>query len=66
MNAPCKDCPDRHPGCHSTCKAYIQFDRENAKLREQRIKHIADNDNSPNRKQRERNYKLWELRGGKH
>lgn len=23
--APCKDCPDRAPGCHSTCERYAEF-----------------------------------------
>lgn len=25
MRAPCKDCPDRHPGCHGQCEAYKAF-----------------------------------------
>lgn len=25
MQAPCKDCPDRVVGCHSTCEKYIEF-----------------------------------------
>lgn len=24
-NAPCKDCPDRFVGCHSTCQKYVQY-----------------------------------------
>lgn len=28
MNAPCKDCPDRQVGCHSTCEKYITFAKE--------------------------------------
>lgn len=28
MNAPCKDCPCRHVGCHSTCEKYQAFRRE--------------------------------------
>ena len=24
-NPPCKDCADREVGCHSTCKAYIEW-----------------------------------------
>lgn len=27
-NAPCKDCPDRLVGCHSTCEKYITFAKE--------------------------------------
>lgn len=28
MKAPCKDCPDRQVGCHSTCEKYITFAKE--------------------------------------
>lgn len=24
-NAPCKNCPDRHVGCHGQCEKYQQF-----------------------------------------
>ena len=26
---PCKDCPGRHTGCHSSCDRYAEFCREN-------------------------------------
>lgn len=26
--APCKDCPDRHPNCHSKCAKYKDFRHE--------------------------------------
>lgn len=26
MLSPCKDCPDRHPHCHSECEKYKAFD----------------------------------------
>ena len=29
VTQPCKDCPDRHIGCHSTCDRYAEFLREN-------------------------------------
>ncbi|MBO5389409.1 MAG: hypothetical protein J6A59_15000 [Lachnospiraceae bacterium] len=32
--APCKDCGDREVGCHSTCKKYIDFKKENEKQKE--------------------------------
>nr|DAH32760.1 MAG TPA: hypothetical protein [Caudoviricetes sp.] len=38
MNAPCKDCPERHMGCHSECEKYIayhQFREEVLKRKEQ-------------------------------
>ena len=25
MVAPCKDCPDRHPHCHSECGRYKEY-----------------------------------------
>ena len=25
LKAPCKDCKDRHDGCHSECEAYIKY-----------------------------------------
>ena len=25
---PCKDCSDRHYGCHSECRLYIDYDKE--------------------------------------
>lgn len=25
MNAPCKDCPERHENCHKSCKKYQAF-----------------------------------------
>ena len=28
MNAPCKDCPDRHSVCHDSCERYQTFRRE--------------------------------------
>jgi hypothetical protein len=34
MNAPCKDCFDRHQGCHSKCEKYIAFRKERDELNE--------------------------------
>lgn len=31
-NAPCKDCEDRHLGCHSMCNKYILFDTERKQI----------------------------------
>lgn len=25
--APCKDCPDRHAGCHGTCEKYLSWSK---------------------------------------
>lgn len=34
--SPCKDCPDRHVGCHGTCKRYKEWDTANRERRERR------------------------------
>lgn len=31
--APCHNCPDRHPKCHSECERYLAFVEERAKVR---------------------------------
>ena len=33
MTAPCKDCSDRHTGCHSECEKYKEFDKVNKERR---------------------------------
>lgn len=44
--APCKDCPDRQVGCHSTCEKYLTFRKERNELNEsiykQREKEYAE------------------------
>ena len=44
--APCKDCPDRKVGCHSTCEKYLEFRKERDELNEtiqkQRDKEYAE------------------------
>lgn len=35
MIAPCKDCPDRHIGCHSECEKYLSFKADVANRKEQ-------------------------------
>ena len=32
ITAPCKDCKDRHIGCHSDCELYKEFQRRNEEL----------------------------------
>ena len=32
--APCKDCEDRHSGCHSICKAYKAYKEEAEKYKQ--------------------------------
>lgn len=38
----CKDCTNRHIGCHSTCERYISEKAENDRLRE--LEHKRRND----------------------
>lgn len=44
-NAPCKDCPDRIVGCHSTCNKYKQYrveqDAQNKAIREQNERQVV-------------------------
>lgn len=37
MNS-CKNCEDRHLGCHSTCKDYLRMQKEQDRIREERAK----------------------------
>jgi len=34
MKNPCKDCPNRYPGCHSKCERYKAWKQEWDKLKE--------------------------------
>ena len=34
MKNPCKDCPDRHLGCHSKCERYKAWKKEREELKE--------------------------------
>lgn len=36
MNAPCKDCPKRYPGCHPECEEYLAYSREKERERRER------------------------------
>lgn len=42
--APCKDCKDRHIGCHGKCEKYLEYKKElqKAKHREKINKKIED------------------------
>ena len=42
--APCKDCKDRHVGCHGKCEKYLEYKKElqKAKHREKIDKKIED------------------------
>lgn len=41
MNSPCKDCPDRHAHCHSTCNRYGEYAAMFEKIRAQRLADAA-------------------------
>lgn len=41
VHSPCKDCPDRHIGCHSECDKYKEF--EKALFEEKSIRYKANN-----------------------
>lgn len=36
MDAPCRDCKDRHVGCHARCERYIAFNEEQKELRKKK------------------------------
>jgi hypothetical protein len=36
MLAPCKDCQERHIGCHAECERYIKFKEESAEIEKRR------------------------------
>lgn len=36
--APCKDCPDRHAGCHAVCDRYKQWQIEHAAEKDARYR----------------------------
>ena len=38
ISSPCKECPDRKTGCHSTCEKYIEYDNRNKERREKRLR----------------------------
>ena len=67
MTAPCKvngiDCQKRYPGCHSKCKEYITFDKENQKRRAERLERIIAANPSPNKISRMRRYEVQRMRG---
>lgn len=44
QNNPCFNCPDRHAGCHGSCKAYLDWHEQHVqKQREIRSKIEAEN-----------------------
>jgi hypothetical protein len=37
-NAPCKDCKERHVGCHAECERYKEFAEENRRRHDEACK----------------------------
>ncbi len=37
-NPPCKDCKDRHMGCHAKCSKYIDWDKARQVIKDQAYK----------------------------
>lgn len=37
-DAPCKDCPDRQPGCHPNCDEYLLYQRRREEARKERAR----------------------------
>lgn len=35
IQAPCLNCPDRYPTCHSKCIKYLEFKKQNDMLKEE-------------------------------
>ncbi len=39
--SPCKDCPDRHVNCHSSCEAYAEYQQKHKAEKERLYKEHA-------------------------
>ena len=40
MNAPCKDCEERHHNCHAHCEAYREYNDENVQRNAEKRRRI--------------------------
>jgi predicted metal-binding transcription factor (methanogenesis marker protein 9) len=66
MDAPCKDCPDRHALCHSTCEKYQAFVREREAIREQKkLESRTNTCFTPGLESMRREQKIKKIRGWK-
>lgn len=63
MNAPCKDCAERSPGCHSVCDRYMLYDTFNKARREHHISEMRTSDPSPGKAARLRKSEINKMRG---
>lgn len=44
--SPCRDCPDRCPGCHSKCEKYLAYKLDTKAYRET-VKQAKDHEHQP-------------------
>ena len=44
MTTPCKNCKDRHQGCHSECEHYKEWSKVRDKVRAERMKEAETTD----------------------
>lgn len=44
--SPCRDCPDRYPGCHSKCEKYLAYKLDTKAYRET-VKRARDHEHQP-------------------
>lgn len=44
--SPCRDCPDRHPGCHGKCEKYLAYQKTTKAYRET-VKLAKDHEHQP-------------------
>lgn len=42
MNAPCKDCPNRHEVCHDSCERYQAFKQEREEINRKRREYLIN------------------------
>ena len=43
MATNCKGCTDRHVGCHAHCEISAEFQKEQARIKQERNKHYCKN-----------------------
>ena len=43
MNNPCYKCKERNPGCHSKCQDYIEWKKDQEKIKKARKNYLENN-----------------------
>ena len=64
MMSPCKDCPKRVCGCHSTCPDYKEYQDKNNEHRKERMMSTVLADHSPSQSSRIKKNTMERLRRG--